>query len=209
MVDVLEAYIPLINHIARSACFSSAAIDINDLYQIGRIAALRAIKEYDPSCGSNIKSFVSRLVKQEIYHEAGRFLGVFTVDHRTTNLASKVNRLANDGKSDEEIVDILSDRLKKTIDIQHVKDLRLAYSRKQSSCIDEESIECHTSEDIQTILEEAAQTPQEKTILQDRILGNVSASIVAKRLSISVNNVYLIERNIKSKIKLAIENIIQ
>ena len=78
----MKDYLPLIHNIARSTHRSSAVIDNDDLVQIGMIAVDRAIKTHDSSRGANIKSFVTRLVRNDIYNEAARFLNVLTVDHR-------------------------------------------------------------------------------------------------------------------------------
>ena len=93
MLNVLDSYRPLIENIISSTVTSSAVLDHSDLLQIGNIAALNAIKKYDPSYGCNIRSFVRRAVKNSIYNEAARFIGVFTVDHRVTALASKQYKL--------------------------------------------------------------------------------------------------------------------
>src|SRR5690606_23814772 len=106
--EILNTYAPLVRRIAKSACYSSAAIDLTDLCQVGEIAVLRAIKAYDPSSGTNIRSFVAKIVRQDIYNEAARFLGVFTVDHRVTSLAAKVNQLSLAGHTDDHIAEVLN-----------------------------------------------------------------------------------------------------
>lgn len=88
VIAILNEYHYIVKSIVRLTCHSSAAIDVHDLYQIGDLAILEAVKSYDPSCGTTIKSFVGTVVRNAIFHEAGRFLGVFTVDHRVTSLAA-------------------------------------------------------------------------------------------------------------------------
>ena len=205
--EILDSYTPLVKRIARSACYSSAAIDINDLFQVGEIAVLRAIKAYDPSCGTNIRSFVTRIVKQDIYNEAARFLGVFTVDHRVTSLAAKVNRLTEKGHSDNEIVSELNKNSSRNFDVEHVRDLRIAYNRRQHTVISEEDVlDEHDNEtSIGNILDSVTQNDQERLILQHRLLGDLSVREMAGMLSISQRKVYAIESLLKSRIRIAIE----
>lgn len=201
MYDVISDYRPIIERIARSTCYSSAAIDYNDLCQVGEIAAFRAIKLYDPSYGSNIKSFVTCAIRREIYHEAAKFLGVFTVDRRVTALAAKVNRLSANGKSDEEIA--------KTIgkDVNHVRDLRLVYGKRPQACVTTCDVlhdEDFTEQDLRNILLKVSDNQTDYTILVHRILGNASVKDVARRLNLSMARVYVLENILKGKIHQAI-----
>ncbi len=210
--EILNEYGPLVRRIARSACYSSAAIDLADLYQVGDIAVLRAIKAYDPSSGTTIKSFVSRIVRQDIYNEAARFLGVFTVDHRVTKLAAKVNKLYAKGHDDAEIADILNKTSNRIFDADHVKDLRIAYSRRQHSSVNEDNTLDREHADERTIndlLCSVVHNELEKSILELRILGSSSAGTVARSLKIPRRHVYQIEAELKQRIKQAIEDVIE
>lgn len=201
MYDVISDYKPIIERIARRTCYSSVAIDYNDLCQVGELAAFRAIKVYDPSCGPNIRAFVTCAIRREIYHEAARFLGVFTVDRRVTSLAAKVNRLSAKGQSDEEIA--------KTIgkDVDHVRDLRLVYGKRPQACIttyDVLSEEDFTEQDLRNILLKILDNQTDYILLVDRILGNASVKDVARRLNLSMARVYVLENSLKEKIRQAI-----
>lgn len=205
--EILNQYAPLVKRIAKSACCSSAAIDIADLCQIGEMAVLRAIKVYDASSGTNIKSFITRIVKQDIYNEAARFLGVFTVDSRVTRLAAKVNRLILSGKTEEEIVDILNKNTSnRNFDINHVKDLKMVYSRRKNALVTEDII-CDNDVNIETTLEDAATNQVEKDILKMRIFGSVPVPEVCSILSLPSKRVYEIENILKERIKKIIEDI--
>jgi RNA polymerase sigma factor (sigma-70 family) len=205
---ILDNYGPLIKKIARSACFSSATIDILDLIQVGEIAALRAVKKYDPSAGATIRSYVARLVRQDIYREAARFLGVFTVDPRVTSLAAKANRMSLDGHSDESIATALDESSSYALDADHVRDLRLAYSRRQyvvtqdDDALDESDADQHT---IKELLIEIVQDEPDKIILDNRILGTSSVRDIARLLSVSPRRVYELENDLKDRIKHAIK----
>ena len=208
--SVLNEYAPLVRKIARSACYSSAAIDMADLYQVGEIAVLRAIKAYDPSSGASIRSFVSKLVRQDVYNEAARFLGVFTVDHRVTNLAAKVNRLANKGHDDIEIAAILNKASTRVFDADHVRDLRIAYNRRQHAVINEDDTldqEYTDERTIRHLLESVIENDVERTILKLRILGSNSVGTVARTLKLTRRQVYQIEADLKLRIKKAIEGV--
>lgn len=207
-IDLLNQYSNVVRHVARSAYYSSAAIDLNDLYQVGELAVLQAVKSYDPSCGTSIKSFVSRVVRNAVFREAARFLGVFTVDHRVTNLATEANKLHNDGRADEEIAVILSDRKNRSLDAEHVRDLRIAYGRRQHSDINNDSLEECLAEES-TILElvhSVAESELDHTLIDDRILGDMSIKELSRRLSMSQKRLYVLENILKDKIKQAIKD---
>lgn len=208
--QLIDQYAPLVNKIARSACYSSASIDFHDLCQIGNFAVLRAVKLYDPTYGASINSFVSRIVRQDIYNEAARFLGVFTVDRRVTRLTSKVNRMHGKGMTDEEIASVLSSESSyRNFDEEHVRDLRLAYSKREhtqlhSECIDESFPE---EETIQQIFDSVIQNNVEAVILERRLLGDASVTEVANDLGLSPRWVYNLENDLKDKIRRAIEDV--
>ena len=208
--EILDEYAPLVRRIARSACHSSATIDLADLCQVGEIAVLRAIKAYDPSSGTNIRSFVSKVVRQDIYNEAARFLGVFTVDHRVTGFAAKVSKLAAKGNTDQQIANILNQTSNRVFDADHVRDLRIAYTRRQQATVNEdETLDREYADEctIKDILESVVQNDLDRFILSMRILGSEPADEVARKLSISRRRVYLIETELKHRIRQAIEGV--
>lgn len=201
MYDAISDYRPIIERIARSTCYSSAAIDYNDLCQVGEIAAFRAIKLYDPSYGSNIKSFVTCAIRREIYHEAAKFLGVFTVDRRVTALAAKVCRLSANGQSDDEIAATLNK------DKDHVQDLRRVYGKRSVACVHSCDSLCEddfTAQELRDILLKVSDNHIDRTILMSRILGNESVKDVAQKLNLSLARVYVLENQLKEKIRQAI-----
>jgi len=208
--SLLDEYRPIVTRIARSAFYSSAAIDVNDLIRVGEFAVLQAVKAYDPTCGTTIRSFVSRVVRNEIFHEAARFLGVFTVDHRVTSLAAKVNKLHAKGQSDTEIAEVLNASGSRNFDADHVRDLRIAYSRRQHSALtDDDALEEYSAEEntIQELLRGVVQNPIEQTILDERILGDKSVKDVACILCLSQRQVYDLENQLKDRIRKAIEDV--
>lgn len=206
--ELLHEYKPIVQRIAHSACYSSTSIDFTDLCRIGEFAVLRAIRAYDPSYGTNIRSFVARIVQQDIYNEAARFLGVFTVDHRVTGLASKVNKLHAKGKTDEEIAYLLSNSRK--IDADHVRDLRLAYGRRQSSELQHEDVsekDVVEEKTIRELLNAVIHTPAESILLEKRIMGNGSVKEVAGLLQLTPKQIYEMEYRLKDRIRRAIREI--
>lgn len=199
--EIIKEYEPIIRKIAQSTCYSSRAIDINDLLQVGKIAVLRAIRSYNPSYGANIKSFITCSVRREIYSEAAKFLGVFTVDKRVTAQASKINRLSKDGLSDSEI----SVLLKKTED--QVRDLRLSYERRGSISVTDYNVldkEQLYTEEIHELLLKLNINQEERFIIFSRILGRIPVKHVAEYLKISPSRVYELEKNIKEHVVNAI-----
>jgi RNA polymerase sigma factor (sigma-70 family) len=208
-IELLNEYGPIVRRIARSACYSSATIDFADLCQVGDFAVLRAVKSYNPTYGTTIKSYVARIVRQDIYNEAARFLGVFTVDHRVTSLAAKVSKLHAKGKGDEEIARTLTESSHRKFDAEHVRDLRIAYSRRQHSnlhsddAMDEGIAEEST---IQELLRGIVRDSVEGMILEKRLMGDASVKEIAKILKLSQRRVYEIENDLKDRIRRAIEN---
>ena len=205
---LLDEYTPIVRRIARSACYCSAAIDMADLYQIGEIAVLRAIKAYDPSAGMNIKSFVARCVKQDIYNEAARFLGVFTVDHRVTSLAAKVHKLHSAGHTDQEIAVILNKTRNRNFDAEHVHDLRVAYHRRQQTPLEDHLIQEDITEEktIKELLDNIIHDNNDRVILEKRILGHESVKDVATILNLPQRRIYSLEHCLRNRIRIAIED---
>ena len=204
--SLLDEYRDTVEKIARSAIRSSPAIDVSDLCQVGELAVLRAARSYDPSCGTKMTSFVRSVVKQAIYNEAARFLGVFTVDHKTTEVAAKVNKMAESGKTDEEIAAHLNKRFARDYDIGHVKDLRLAYSRRHIKPVSHDE---YCTEDVRSIVDLLKDIPRnenEEFVLRHRILGNMHAESAADALDISRGSVYRIEKRLTQRIEEAIND---
>lgn len=216
MVDVpddtiarlLDQYHPLVRHIAKRACYSSSTIDLNDLHQVGNMAVLRAIKAYDPSSGRNIKSFVANSIRNAIFNEAARFLGVLTVDVRTTAQASYAAKLHEKGKSDVEIAKILTEKYGRNFDVDHARDLRIVYNRRDYSQVQEDvcvdSIENDVA--IQDLLESVIKDDIDRSILNNRILGTSSVEDLAAEFATSKKAIYEREACLKKRIKRAIED---
>ncbi len=205
--SLLNEYRYIVRSIARSAIYSSATIDIADLRQVGEFAVLQAVKAYDPTCGTTIKSFVARVVRNEIFHEAARFLGVFTVDHRVTSLAAKVDKLHAKGHSDAEIAKMITSD-SRNFDADHVRDLRIAYSRRQHSTLTDDNVPEEYSDEestIQEILRGVVQDPTDQTILEERLLGDTSVKDVARSLNLKQYQVYDLENRLKDRIRKAIK----
>lgn len=209
-IELLNEYGPIVRRIARSACYSSASIDLADLCQVGDIAVLKAIKVYDPTQGTSIKSYVAKLVRQDIFNEAAKFLGVFTVDPRVTSLAAKVNKLHLKNKTDKEIAEILSESGHRNFCADHVKDLRITYDRRQHAdlqpddALDEGDAEEST---IRGLLEEVIETDLEAVILEHRFMGDSSANEVSVMLRIPIGQLYMLENDLKSRIRMAIRGV--
>lgn len=208
VAQILEQYHPFVCYIARRAFHSSSALDINDLYQVGDMAVLRAVKAYDPSSGRNIKSFVTNSIRNAIFNEAARFLGVLTVDFRTTNLASMASKLHEKGQSDDEIAAALTQKYGRNFDADHARDLRITYSRRQYSQVQEDvtidGIENDVS--IKDLLDSVVKDQMDRVILDKRILGGCSVEEVASVLQISKKAVSKKEICLKTRIKRALED---
>jgi RNA polymerase sigma factor (sigma-70 family) len=210
VIALLNEYGPIVRRIARSACYSSSTIDYDDLCQVGDIAILRAVKSYNPTYGTSIKSFVQHIIRQDIYNEAARFLGVLTVDHRVTSLAAKANQLHAKGKTDEEIAEILTESGHRNFDADHVTDLRMAYTCRQFADLpSDNTLDDDTTEEstIQELLDQVVRDGDERFILQQRFIGDATVKDVAHWLGLSEGQVYKIENDLKDRIRKAIEGV--
>jgi RNA polymerase sigma factor (sigma-70 family) len=211
-VELLNEYSSVVKKIARSACYSSASIDFADLCQIGDIAILKAIKMYDPTQGTTIRSYVAKIVRQDVFNEAAKFLGVFTVDHRVTSLAAKVNKLHINDKTDEEIAVILTKNGHRSFDADHIKDLRITYNRrKHSELQSDDALEEGDAKEstIMTLLNDVIEGKTEEVILEQRLMGNTTAEDVASQLGIHVGQLYKLENDLKVRIRQAIRGVIE
>lgn len=205
IVQILDDYRPIVRRIAHSAITSSAAVDVADFYQVGEIAVLQAVRAYDPSCGTNIRSYVSRSVRRAIFNEAARFLGVLTVDRRVTETAAKAARLFQQGHCDKEIARRLNQDLSRHFDEDHVRDLRIAYSRRHIQVEDEDRAE-EAVVSIEDFLSGIPTNENERYVLKHKILGRDTADNIAAHLSISRSLVYEIEAALTAKIEEAIRD---
>jgi RNA polymerase sigma factor (sigma-70 family) len=208
VAQVLDQYHPLVRYIAKRAFHSSSTLDINDLYQVGDMAVLRAVKAYDPSSGRNIKSFVANSIRNAIFNEAARFLGVFTVDVRTTTQASFAAKMHEKGKSDEEIGAALTEKYGRNFDAEHARDLRLTYNRRLYTPVPEhltvEGLENDIT--IKELLDSVVKDEVDRVILDRRILGGCSVEQTAAILHISKKAVSKKEICLKTRIKRALED---
>jgi len=204
--QILDQYHPLVCHIAKRACHSSATLDMSDLCQVGDMAVLRAVKSYDPASGCNIKSFVASSVRNAIFNEAARFLGVMTVDFRTTNQASYAAKMSEKGKSDQEIAEALTKKYGRNFDANHARDLRITYSRRQYTPVQEDvTVDIENDVSIKDLLDSVVKDELDRTILEKRIFGSVTVAQLAIDLNTSKKVVYEREASLKSRIKRAIE----
>lgn len=206
--QVLNEYAPIVKRIAKKVYCSSSVVDITDLYQIGEIAVLKAVKSYDPSLGTNIKAYVSRVVKNDICTEAAKFFGIFTVDHRIPSLSVKISKLHQQGYTDVEIAKKLSTS-ERTFDPSYIRDVRIAYARRHyylvaenQSLIEDSYNDQHS---IEKFLSTVASNDDEDFILRNRIIGHMSKQDVSIHLKISTEKVERIEIILKNRIKKSIE----
>jgi RNA polymerase sigma factor (sigma-70 family) len=208
--DILDQYRGFVKRIAATAVKSSAAIDSEDLYQVGEMAVLRAVKSYDPTCGRNIKSWVCSIIRQDIYNEAARFLGIFTVDRRVTEMGAEASRLYNDGRSDSEIAEVLGKRISsRNFTPEIVKDLRLAYSRRHIAAIAEDaSLDLADETSIEDLLYSIIRSDVERSILELRILGGASLEDLSQSLLISKSTLSKLEAALRERICETIRGIV-
>lgn len=200
--ELLDEYADLVKKIVHSTNYSYKALDTEDLTQIANLAVLRAVKAYDPSCGTNIRSFVANAVRQDVYREAARFLGVLTVSFHTTRAAAKVSKLADSGLSDAEIAEQLE------IKLEEVKNLRSAYKHKDYLSLDDESLLYSPDYDISFLLESVIKSPEDEFILNNRLLSKNPIQKVMDALNISKQQAYNLEASLKSRIARAIDEVI-
>jgi DNA-directed RNA polymerase specialized sigma subunit len=183
---------------------SSTVVGKEDLYRVGEMAALEALRIYDASSGASRRSFVSKLVRQEMFREAARFCGVFTVDPRTTKMAARANKLHSENWPDKKIAKELS-TASRTLDASHIKDLRIAYTYS-AVAIFEECGSITRDIDVDVFLESVPMSNEERSICNDRILNNKNAKDVALDLNISISHLYNAEYALKERIKRAVYN---
>lgn len=201
----MVAFKSFITYIANRAYTSSSAIDVDDLIQVGMIAADCAIKDFDPSCGSNYVSFVRSRIKDAVYLEASIHCGVFMVPSYVLDLAVKVHRLASKGHSDAKIVDLLSNS-KRNIDIAWVRDLRFLYSRRavapQEAALNKTSDDTTTDTDqVLEFLDRIDLTELERKIIHFQFLRGMSSQDTADKLGLSQGYVSKVKNQLEKKIR--------
>jgi RNA polymerase sigma factor (sigma-70 family) len=198
--EVLNEYAGLVRSIVRSTNYSYRTLDADDLMQIGNLAVLRAIKAYDPSCGTNIRSFVANAVRQDVYREAARFLGILTVDFRVTKMAAKVTKLLAAGTTELEVGKELN------LNPDEVRDLRMAYTHRDCGVLHDDHPH-QDDPDIYDLLHGVANSPEDRVIMDYRILSKNPIERVMDKLGISMKKAYALEASLKSRILSAIDGI--
>lgn len=184
----------IIKHIAKSAYRSSNVLDLEDLYQIGYLAVERALKTYNSALG-DMSNYVTKIIKQDIYKESAKFIGVFTVDHRTTHLAAKVNDLYNKNYSIEKIASLLKikEKLVERLLCLYKHNISIEYNNLTCEDVDYDSFISYLKENIVSY--------EEKMFLKNRILGNMSIKEIAEILDIELYKAYQIESILKEYVK--------
>lgn len=199
--DVIAKWRPLINRCANTAAISSSVIDTDDLVSVGEMAAVRALRTYNSAAGAKLSSYVYTLVKQAIYNEAARFLGVFTVSHYISGLASSVCRMHDSGLTDKEIASKLTSSRGRTISAALVKSMRIAFkNRNASPYIDRGIID--ESPRVAVILQEVLHLKKDREIFLSRVIAGESVSSIAARMGISESLV----RSTENYVSILVEN---
>jgi RNA polymerase sigma factor (sigma-70 family) len=186
---------PLIKSMARNVYLSSMVLDWSDLCQVGRMAAIKAIKAYDPTAGASLKSFICTAVKQAMYRESAKFISCFTVSPATTRLAAKVNRASARGKTDLEIAEQFNEKE------SCVRDLRFLYSKRQDSFEEVERENYDTELAINDLVSSIVFNDIEQIIWQERIVGDTEVKDLATRLNLTPAKIYLLEQKLKTRIQ--------
>lgn len=207
--NFISDYKSLILKIAKEAITSSPAIGIDDLISVGEMAIIRAINSYDPGMGATLSSHINRLIRQDIYAEAAKFCGIFSVTRQIMSLACEVKKLYDSGLSDVEISKQLSLKYNRDYELDHIKSLRIAYQNKVLNNTDHLSTMSYIDEDhIMNMLCDLDTTLTEKEIIKKRILLDLPATEVANQLGISCRKFKEIEDKLKIKIEVAIREFI-
>ncbi len=176
-------YLSFIEKIVRSTYKSSPVLSLDDLKQVGIIAALKAIKAHDIAYGASIDSYVKTSIKNAIFREAARFYGPYCLPYGILKLASKICKL---NLNDDEIARRFN------IFEQEVKKLRLLYKGK--------SVLFPLWQD-QEILDLGKLSQREKQILEYRFIRQKSVQEISELLQISRGLIFKIEKKLKKRIQ--------
>lgn len=78
-------------------------IDEDDLVQEAYLAALKAARQHDASCGASFRSYITTAVRRAIHREASQFRGPYTLGTGVLRVAAKASRLRSSGLGEREI----------------------------------------------------------------------------------------------------------
>ena len=202
--DTLESYEGLIRYIAKSAIMSSNVIDIDDLVQVGTMAAAAAIKSYDSAYGASLRTHLSKIVRRAIFDEAARFIGPMTVaDYVITSLAAEVSKMADKGMADSAIASSLSrKRLRWECTVEYVTSLRLLYQRRHTveSSYEISTNDYSTEDAIMLLLSQLETTDLEHSIIYDHWLGNLSKEEIMKKNKASRRQFFKTQKDLKCRL---------
>jgi len=187
---------PIIKRIANKTHHISPVISKEDLEQVGRLSAFKALRSFDPTKGKSIKSYIYKCVQRAIYEEASSFYGPYRLPHRILRLCSKINTLAGVEASGEEISSILNAEkspIKKTTP-DTVRKLKVLYRGVASDS------DCLCSNDDH-FLQEITVSELERNILYYRYIHNYSLKETSQILGISIGRLRGLEAILKGRIR--------
>lgn len=187
---------PIVERIAKKTLYLSPVLSQDDLEQVGYLSAFKAIKTFDPSKGSNIKSYLYKCIQRAIYEEASNFYGPYRLPHRILRLCIKINKLSNLGCSDDEISKRLNAEKSpiKKVKPDTIRQLRLLY------CGREKDINILLAEELPK-LEELSLSNLERNIIYYRFLNHLSIKDTVSLLGIKRKELKEIETLLKYRLR--------
>ena len=200
MDEILQRYDLFIKRIARSTYKSSQALSIEDLYQVGCLAAVNAFQTHDPGQGSTLASYIRSSIRHAIFREASLYFGIFNLPANILSILSKLHKLSLEGKTDAQIIDTLG------IDREQVQSFKHLLGNRFYSQLSEdiENPVDLTYEQIISLLSQIELSKVQKTVFTNRFLKNVPMNKLAKKLNLTTAHLYVIERQVRDKLKEAL-----
>jgi len=174
---------------------NKSVVSIADLQQVGALALVVALKNYDPSLGS-LSSYIRKCIRNALLEEANSFSGVFTVDEKLRRHANKAYTLRKNGLSDKEIMAQLGIKTRATylsllnlVDNQTVSLDQIEYLA--STSLDEEN--------IFRILDDVGLTSDERQVV-NLLISQSSQDDIEKYTGLSKIQIASIKTAINDKI---------
>lgn len=188
MEPSIDKYAHFVRKIADTAYSASNVLSEEDLYQVGMVAAYRAIQTHNPTYGSTLNSYVKSCVCRAIYEEAAHFYGSFTLPKGVLRLAAQVN------KQNQTILNTLSK--------EHIRDLLILYANYDYEDVYLGNLPTKhiNMTSLSEILSFLKLSKNERMILKYRFLRRKSAKQLAKKLQISLPYLYQLESSVRTKI---------
>lgn len=194
---IYEKHKGLIRSLINSVVINNSnVVSRDDLFQVGALALILALKSYNPELGS-LHAYIKSCVRNALLEEANSFNGVFTTDPRLRRQANRALKLKREGRTEKEIMTTLGIATKKTL--KSLINIAEGGNAIDLSSIDIESDPLTNDEELDYLLSDVGLTETERQFV-NLVVRNYSMEQIQEAMLLSKAQYYTVNASIKDKI---------